>query len=212
MARNYLKRLSFSEIEKASTRELRSYYSNLRDIFQKQIKRLSVHSPDYAEKYQRGGPLYFGTIAERKKLPYLKGQSADVLRRDLERATKELSQLTIQRSKTGSILTNTGYNVPSIAFRRAKAKERDTAVVAALHDAGYEHISRSTLKNFGKFMDAMRSQYGKKLPNSELMAEFFDNLKYNTKRKATADLIALWEDYQNNGYEPDNGNEDLFST
>lgn len=212
MARKFLQRLSYSQIEKASTKELRSYYSDLRDIFKKQITRLAQKSPEQARKYQPGGPLYFGTLAERKQLKYLQGQSLEVLRRDLERATKELSELIIQRDKSGKIITDTGYNVPALSFRKAKVRERDNAIVEALHNFGYLHISRSTLKNFGRFMDQMRIQYGKKLPNSELMAEFFDSLKYNTKKRATAELFQLWEDYQKNGYEPDNGNEDLFST
>ena len=212
MARKFLQRLSYSQIEKASTKELRSYYSDLRDIFKKQITRLSQKSPEQARKYQPGGPLYFGTLAERKQLPYLRGQSSEVLRRDLERATKELSELIIQRDISGKIITDTGYNVPSIAFRKAQARERNEAMITALHSAGYEHISKSTLKNFGRFMDQMRLQYGRKLPNSTLMVEFFDSLKYNTKRKSVSFIAELWEDYKNNGYEPDNGNEDLFST
>lgn len=212
MARKFLQRLSYSQIEKASTKELRSYYSDLRDIFKKQITRLSQKSPEQARKYQPGGPLYFGTLAERKQLPYLRGQSSEVLRRDLERATKELSELIIQRDISGKIITDTGYNVPSIAFRKAQARERNKAMITALHSAGYEHINKSTLKNFGRFMDQMRLQYGRKLPNSTLMVEFFDSLKYNTKRKSVSFIAELWEDYKNNGYEPDNGNEDLFST
>ena len=211
MARNYLRRYSYSELEHLSSKELRSYYSNLRDIFQKQIKRYAVKYPEQAAKYQKGGFLYYPTIAERKKLPYLKNQSEEVQRRDLIRASKELSQLTLQR-QNGKILTDVLYNVPSVAFRKAKAKERDSAIVNTLHEHGYEHISKSTLKNFGKFMDEMRSQYGKKLPNSTLMAEFFDNLKYNTKRKSTSFVVELWEDYKNNGYQPSYGSEDLFAT
>ena len=212
MARKFMRRLSYSEIEKASTKELRSYYSDLRDIFKKQITRLAQRSPEQARKYQPGGPLYFGTLAERKKLKYLQGQSPEVLRRDLERATKELSELIIQRDKSGKIKTDTGYNVPSIAFRKAQQKERDTAMIKALHNAGYEHISKSTLRNFGRFMDQMRMQYGKKLPNSTLLVEFFDSLKYNTKRKATQDIVDLWQEFEKNGYEPNDENEDLFST
>lgn len=212
MAKKYLQRLSYTEIEKASTKKLQSYYSDLRDIFQKQIKRLYKRSPEKAEPYMSGGPMYFGKLSERKTLPYLKGQSADVLRRDLERATKELSELIIQRDASGRIITDTGYNIPSIAFQKAKISERDKKTLESLHAAGYEHISRSTLKNFGRFMDAMRTQYGKKLPNSDIIAEFFDSLKYNTKRKATSDLVSLWEEFKNNGYQPDNGNMDLFST
>ena len=56
----------------------------------------------------------------------------------------------------------------------------------------------------------MRNRYGSKNPVSEEQAEFFDSLKYNTKRKSTQTLVDLWEDYVNNDYAPDESNIDLF--
>lgn len=212
MARKFLPRLSYSEIEKASTKELRAYYSNLRDIFRKQIIRFAKKYPEQARKYQPGGYLYFGTLEERKQLKYLRGQPPEVLRRDLERAIKELSGLIIQRDKSGAINTDTGYSVPSIEFKKAKQKKRDAFVIKSLHNAGYKHISKSTLKNFGRFMDQMREQYGKKLPNSDLMVEFFDSLRYDVKRISTSFLVDLWKDFEKNDYKPDVTNESLFST
>lgn len=180
-------------------KELRKEYTRLRDIFQKRVKRASSAGYKQAQPYLKGNFAYVPTLKERKDLPYLKGASPEVLLRDLQFRVKELTRLV-------------GEKVVSISGYRKKISERDKAVLTALRNAGYEHITKSTLGKFGNFMDAMRDKYGKKLPNSEEMVEFFDNLKYNTKRKSTEDLVKLWEDFEKNGYEPDNGNQDLFAT
>ena len=206
---------TFSEIEKLSEKELRKYYTTVRDVFQKQIKRYAQSSPEKAKIYQQGGYRYFRTLTELKTNPpkYLIGQSPEVLRRDLVRMAQELTELTPRRDvKTGYFETSAGLFIPSIQYQRQRKREQQEALVEALQNAGYEHISKSTLKNFGNFMDAMREQYGKKLPNSIIIAEFFDSLKYNTKRKATSDLLSLWEDFKRNGYKPDSGNVSLFAT
>ena len=180
-------------------KELRKEYTRLRDIFQKRVKRAVKAGYKEANPYLKGNFAYVPTLKERKDLPYLKGASPEVLLRDLQFRVNELTRLVKE-------------NVASIRARRIELSERDTAVLKALTNAGYKHITRSTLIKFGKFMDVMRIQYGKKLPNSETMVEFFDKLKYNTKRKSTLALVELWEDYKKNGYEPDDGNQDLFAT
>lgn len=210
---------SFSEIEKMSDRELQHYYVTVRDVFRKQVMRFAKVNPQKASYYQlegvpEPGKRYYPTLSERKVNPprYLIGQSEDVYKRDLVRMAQELTELTPRKGSSGYFETSRGLYIPSIQYQRQKTKERDNAVVEALHNAGYLHISMSTLKNFGAFMDAMREQYGKKLPDSILIAEFFDSLKYNTKKKATADLISLWEEFKNNGYKPTDENYNLFST
>ena len=215
--REFLKRKSFSEVEKLSYKEARKYYTSLRDIFHKQIKRLEKVYPEKARPYLKGGLEYMPTLGEHPSLKYLKGSNKEVLHRDLIMRIKLLTELT-RRDNLGDL---GGYEKPSILGIRAinKSKEkrllfalRDAKTIKTLNEHGYSHITKSTLKNFGRFMDQMRQQYGKRLPNSEEMAEFFDSLKYNTKRKSTSFLVQLWEDYKNNDYEPDNGNVDLFAT
>lgn len=178
-------------------RAIRKEYIRLRDIFQKRIKRASKQGLKEAKLYEKGKYGYIPTLKERLDLPYLQGQDKEVLDRDLEFRVAELTRL-----------VNEG--IGSLSRSAELTMERDKAVLKALSNAGYDRITRSTLKNFGRFMDAMRQQYGKKLRNSEEMVEFFDSLKYNVKRKSTAFLLELWKEYCANGMEPDYGNQDLF--
>lgn len=180
-------------------KEMRKEYTKLRDIFQKRVKRAAAQGYRQALPYLKGNYAYIPTLKEQAQLPYLKNVGPEVKNRDLEFRLNELRRLVSE-------------GVSSIRRQVQLSRERDTAVIQALRNAGYEHITQSTLKSFGRFMDQMREQYGKRLPNSEEMAEFFDSLKYNTKRKSTPYLVQLWEDYKNNDYEPDNGNVDLFAT
>ncbi len=178
---------------------IRKEYTRLRDIFQKRIKRALKHGLKEAKLYEKGQYGYIPTLKERLDLPYLRGQNKEVLFRDLEFRVEELTRL-----------VNEG--IGSLSRSAELTRERDKAVLKALSNAGYSHITISTLKHFGRFMDAMRKQYGKKIRNSEEMVEFFDSLKYNTKRKSTAFLVQLWEDYIKNGIEPDYGGQDLFNS
>lgn len=207
MKRSFTTRKSFSEIEKLSVKELRREYTTLRDIFQKRIKRLEQAGSERAKPYLSGAWAYIPTLAERAKIPGLRNLTEDQKRGDLIFAVKELTNL-VGRSERN--LPASG--VLSITGLRRQRSERETGVLNALHEAGYERISKSTLRNFGRFMDAMREQYGKKLPNSEEMAEFFDSLKYNTKRRSTQFIVDLWREYERNGYQSDYGSQDLFAT
>lgn len=208
MARNYLQKIGYYGIEKLTDKELRKYYSSLRDIFQKQVKRLEKVNPKKAKPYIPGGISYFGTIAEQKE----KASTAEELRKQLIKSAQALEGLTISRTKTGKIITDTAYSVPSLAFKKAKISDTNKAILKALKSHGWEHISASSLKNFGRFMDSMRKQYGKKLPDSIIIAEFFDSLKYDTKHKSTDFLMKLWEEFKNNGYNPTDETVDLFAT
>ncbi len=207
MARNYLKRIGYYNIEKLSEKELRKYYRGLQSIFAKQIKRYSKVNPKGAKVYQKGGISYFPTLTELKEK-----SSGDELVRELIKRSQALEELTINRKKSGKIETDTLYNIPSIEFKRAKVADTNKRIIKTLHESGYKHISKSTLKNFGNFMDEMRKQYGKKLPDSLIIAEFFDSLKYNTKKKGTNFLMELWDEFKDNGYKPTMGTQNLFSS
>lgn len=208
MARRYLEKIGSEAIAELGSKELRSYYTRLRDIFQKQIGRLEIKYPEQARPFRKGGVAYFGKLSEMQA----QYTNPEEFARALVRQAQELEKLTITRTSKGRIETDTLYKVPSLEYRRAKERVKQDAMIEALHNAGYEHISRSTVKQFGRFMDEMRKQYGKRLPDSIIMAEFFDSLKYNTKRKGTNVIVELWEEYKNNGYKPSNRIQDLFST
>ena len=206
MARRFTERKSFSEIEKMSISELRKEYTTLRDIFQKRVKRLYKAGDPRASAYMPGGELEIYKLSERpQKRPYLQNPEVDQ-RAALAYEVKLLTDLIGGRERG---LPSAGtFSLTGFARQR---RERDLGIVSALHEAGYEHISKTTLRGFGRFMDKMREKYGKKLPNSEEMAEFFDSLKYNTKRRSTQFIVDLWEDFERNGYKPDYGSVDLFA-
>lgn len=213
MARNYFKPKTFSEIEKMPERELRSYYTSVRDIFRKQIIRLKKTNPQKAEMYSE--EKYYPTLSSRRTNPpnYLKGASAEVFHRDLIRLAQTLTDLIPRRDTSGKmIVSELGYSLPSKEYERERQKLINKKIVKSLKESGYEHIPQSQLKKFGRFMDQMRKQYGKKIPDSDTMAEFFNNLTYATKRKSLNTIVSLWEEYKNNGYQPTYGSQDLFST
>lgn len=213
MARNYFKTKSFSEIEKLPERELRSYYTRVRDIFRKQIKRLAKTNPKKAEIYTE--EKFYPKLSSRRTNPpeYLKGADAEVFHRDLIRLAQTLTDLIPRRDQSGKmIVSELGYNLPSKEYERERQKLINEKIVKSLKESGFEHIPKSQLKKFGRFMEAMRKQYGKKIPDSDTMAEFFNNLTYSTKKKSLKTIVDLWEEYKNNGYQQPNGSEDLFST
>lgn len=213
MARNYFKPKTFSEIEKLPERELRSYYTSVRDIFRKQIQRLAKTNPKKAEIYSE--EKFYPKLSSRRTNPpeYLKGASAEVFRRDLIRLAQTLTDLIPRRDPSGKmIVSELGYNLPSKEYERERQKLINEKIVKSLKESGFEHIPKSQLKKFGRFMDQMRKQYGKKIPDSDTMVEFFNNLSYATKRKSLKTIVNLWEEYKNNGYQPTYGSQDLFST
>lgn len=205
MARKFSTRKTFSEISMMSMPELRKEYTVLRDIFQKRVRRMYNAGIQEAKDYMRGGEMYVPKLSERPLLrPFLQLPGVDQ-RAALVYEVQLLNKLVGSRER-GLPAAGTF----SITGKKREAVNVNDKILKTLHESGYEHITKSTLKKFGRFMDAMRQQYGRKLPNSAEMAEFFETLKYNTKRKSTSFLVDLWKDFEKNGYEPDYGNRDLF--
>lgn len=203
MARNFSVIPSFNEVSKMSYGELRKEFTTLRDIFQKRIKRLAAAGDKRASAFLNG-PAAIPTLKELAAKPYMKNASPGMMHEAVLRETEQLINLVGPTSGT------VARGATSIIGLRKQRKERDNALVKKLRESGYEHISKSTIKKFGQFMEEMRNRYGSKNPVSEEQAEFFDSLKYNTKRKSTQTLVDLWEDYVNNDYAPDESNIDLF--
>lgn len=205
MARRFTTRKTFSEIGMMSMPELRKEYTTLRDIFQKRVRRMYDAGIPEAKDYMRGGEMYVPKLSERSTLrPFLRDPGVD------QRAAL-VYEVQLLNQKVG--VREQGLPAAgtfSITGKKREMLNVDNKILKTLHESGYEHISKSTLKKFGRFMDAMREQYGRKLPNSAEMAEFFETLKYNTKRRSTSFVVDLWKDFEKNGYEPDYGNRDLF--
>lgn len=200
---------TFSEIESWGLKQTTTYYSNLRDILHKQIERFGTKYPEQAKIYKSGGYLYQPKVKEIHAQYGVYG--AEAVRREMQFRIVDMLNWT-------SPVEVEGYRRPSLKSyakdRRIKEKALESALksIQTLRGRGYEHIKKSTIKKFGQFMDQMRVQYGKKLKNSEEMVEFFDSLKYNTKRKSTQFIVNLWKEFEKNGYEADESNYDLFST
>ena len=199
----------FSEIQSWGLKQTTTYYSNLRDIFQKQIYRFSTKYPEMASIYQKGGYAFQPLVKDIQK--QFSGYGAEAVRREMQFRIMDMLNWT-------SPVEVEGYKRPALKSyardRRVKEKALESALksIQTLRGRGYEHIKKSTIKKFGQFLDQMRLQYGKKLKNSEEMVEFFDSLKYNTKRKSTQFIVDLWKEFEKNGYEADESNYDLFST
>lgn len=179
------------------TKAQRAEYSKLRSAFLKRAERAEKAGITEASIYLKGGYSYMPTLKEIKKLPYLKGATDEVLTRDLQFRINQLK---------GWIEGGT----VSLKAYKERALERDKKIIKSLKEAGYKHISKTNLKKFGAFMDEMRRRYGKKLRYSDVMAEFFDNLTYNTKRQSLDKILELWEEFERNGYKPPDENIDLF--
>lgn len=194
---------TFSKIDTMSYAEARATYSNLRTIFNKRVKRAVKYGVEAAEEYSEGGAFFFPKLKDRFISRGERGLSQDDQKLALQYNIKELVNL-----------LKGGYAAEPISITQVKQREREQMeqMIGKLHYAGYEHIQKSTLKNFGRFMDKMRQQYGWRLPQSEEMAEFFESLKYNTKRRSTQFIVDLWREFEKNGYQPDYGNQDLFAT
>lgn len=206
MARKFTQRLSFDELGQLSFAALRKEYTKMRDIFQKRIKRLSAAGSSRAEPYLPGSYNYFPTLKEFSKIRGLQGADEETMRRALLVEAQDLTNLIGTRTARGTI----SEDALALSSLKRKQKTVKNRTLQVLHNAGYEHIAATTLKAFGRFMDRMRAMYGRKLPNSEEMAEFFDNLKYNTKRRSTQFIVDLWREFEKNGYQSDDGNQDLF--
>ena len=123
LARNYFKPKTFSEIEKMPERELRSYYTSVRDIFRKQILRLKKTNPKKAKMYPE--EKFYPKLSERRTNPpeYLKGANAEVFHRDLIRLAQTLTDLIPRRDPSGKmIVSELGYNLPSKEYERERQK------------------------------------------------------------------------------------------
>ena len=207
MARKFTQRKNFTTINAMTESQLRKEFTTMRDIFQKRVKRLAASGSKKAEPFMPGGYREIPTLQQMFGSAYARGLTPEQRVEMLRTEVKDLANLLGTREQ-GRIV-GTEFSLFALMSKR---KAYDEQIVNSLHNAGYEHISKSTLKNFGKFMDAMRAQYGKKLPNSEEMAEFFDSLKYNTKKRSTQFIVDLWTEFEKNGYEPSYGSQDFFAT
>lgn len=204
--RTYTKRPTFKELEAMSYSQLRKEYTTMRDIFQKRIKRMSNIGIEAAQPYLEGGYAFIPTIRDLASRRGIQNLGPEGLHRAILMEAKELVNLLGQRSE-GRITTGTF----SLEGMRQKQKTNTEKILESLQSNGKKHITKSTLKKFGKFMDAMRGQYGKKNPGSEREALWFESLKYDTKRMGLKKIKEMWERYEANNYQPPKQDIDLYA-
>ena len=203
--RKYTSRKTFSELESLSYADLRKEYTIMRDIFQKRIKRMTAAGIKSAEPYSDGGYAEIPTLANLAARRGLQSNDPSVMRGAVLMEAKELTNL-LGKREGGRITAGT------LSIQGQEKKWIEAAkIVEGLKAGGKEHISRSQLRKFGRFMDEMRSRYGEKNPGSERQAQWFDSLKYNTKRMRLDKLQDMWERYEQNGYQIPDGDIDLYS-
>ena len=142
-----------------SESQLRKEYSTMRDIFKKRIERLQKFGSAKAEPYLPGGYREKKTLAELYQEPFMLGKSKTIQVEYLRTEVKELTNLL-----QGTGLKEDQLSVSGVLARRKQTTDAITAMIKKFHEKEHgKHISKSTLKNFGRFMDAMRQQYGKSL-------------------------------------------------
>lgn len=179
-----------------STAELRKAYTQMRDIWQKRKKRLEARNAEEVQDYLEGGYKEILRLDQLAARPGIAQGGPEVLHGAILAEAKNLVNLLGER-KDGKIQPG----VLSLSGLESRHKANEQAILETLHAKGKEHISKSQLKKFGRFMDAMRAQYGKKNPGSEAEARWFDSLKYSAKRIRLSELQEMYERYVDNDYQ-----------
>lgn len=208
MARNFLRVPSFEQLNQMSLSEVSKTYTGLRDIFRKRMIRLAPTGNAEAKAFVQGTMKVGQTIGQIKSDRYMSGASGEMIRQAIIRQAQDVINL------LGVSSGDYGHTSESLSVLgiRKKRKEQNKALSNALAERGWKHISPGMMKRFGEFMDAMRQEYGYKLRQSILVVEFFDSLKYSTKRMKTDFLIDLWKEFEANDYKPTHENAYLFRT
>lgn len=200
MARNYARIPDISDISQMTTKQLRESYTQMRDIFQKRVKRMSVSEAGAksAKAYMKGDTGYIPTLKERTMRPTYSSLSEAEKRRALEHEVKILAD----KVRASGQLVKGQVSLRAINARNAK-------ISGTLKAHGFD-ISKSDVPKFGDFMDILRDLYGKKLPESVEAAEFFSHLKYDTRQNTLSSIVQMWKEYVANGYSLPETIIDLF--
>ena len=194
--RTYSKRPSFKQLESMSTADLRKAYTQMRDIWQKRLGRMQAKNVSEVQDYLPGGYKEVLKLSQLEARPGIAKGGPDVLRGAILMEAKNLVNLLGDRQDQ-----QIQVGILSLQGLAAQRKVNTQAILETLHSKGKEHISRSQLRKFGRFMDAMREQFGKKNPGSEAEARWFDSLKYSAKRIRLSELKEMYERYVDNNYQ-----------
>lgn len=176
MAKKFnLSTLRNTDIKSLSEKELRAAYSTYYDALRKRINRLSE-----------------GTVSQKRQAaPFLPGGSQELKKiRQLDNPSFRELQLrvrTMQILETKERMSLSGWK---------KIEER---TIKSLQEAGYKNINKSNIKNFGKYMEAMRSAFNNKIFPSSEAAETYDGLFNEISDMSGSELNNFIEGWASNG-------------
>lgn len=188
-----------------STGDLRKAYTQMRDIWQKRLSRLQARNALEVQDYLPGGYKEVLRLSQLAERPGIANEGPEVLHGAILAEAKNLVNLLGERQDQ-----KIPAGVLSVQGLAAQRKVNTQAILETLHAKGKEHISRTQLRKFGRFMDAMRAQYGKKNPGSEAEARWFDSLKYSAKRVRLSELKEMYDRYVDNDYQVPVGDQENY--
>lgn len=163
----------------ASIGDLRKAYTALRDVMQKRITRLAEGTEAqqaYAQPFLPGGSKELLTLKELSQLPR-EGWTQDQIRREMEFRVKEMQLL-----ESSERLSMAGW------------KRIEMRTLESLHKVGYTNINKKNIRQFGKFMEKMRSLFGNKFFPSDEVAERFDTAQGEDGQMDEQELLSILED------------------
>lgn len=142
-----------------------------------------------------GSESYLRSVTELRKASFMQSLSNEEKTRAWQHQLRIAQQL---ESTPDLFLSDRG--------RISKATRK---AIAKLKQKGYT-IGKGNIDAFGRFMNRMRAEYGKRMKFSEEMVEFFDSLNVNAQHGNVDDLVTAWEEYRENGFEFDTEQARLY--
>ena len=168
------------DADTASLSELKKAYTALRDAFVKQRDRLAAGTEaqqEYAAPFMSGGSQEW-KVAKLSQITgreyWKQGLDAKAQQREMKLRVEELQVL-----------------VESPRYSLSGWREIERRTVAALQEHGYENITKSNLKQFGVYMEAMRDLYGEQFFPSAEVAEAYESEVGTAGRKLTSKELGV---------------------
>ncbi len=163
------------DADTASMSELKKAYTALRDAFVKQRDRLAAGTEaqqEYAAPFLAGGSQEW-KVAKLSQITgreyWKRGLDAKAQQREMKLRVEELQIL-----------------VESPRYSLSGWREIEKRTVSALQEHGYENITKSNLKQFGVYMEAMRDLYGEQFFPSAEVAEAYESEVGKAGRKLSS--------------------------
>lgn len=176
------------DLNKLSLSELRKAYTAYRDVLRKRVVNLAKGTKAqkaYAKPFQKGGSKELFTLTQIDTLPR-KGWSEESKRREMLHRVREL-QILEKR--------------PRMSVKGWEKIEMQT--LRALKESGYTGITKKNLRQFGNYMEALRSKKAEKIIGSPPQAELYS--RWAEKKISMDELLTELE-----GFGIDLNGVDLF--